>query len=259
MWIHDFEVYPWTRRLGPLWRRLLRRNRVRWTAVSPTARRMIVEAGLAGEGEVSLLPNPIDPADVRAETHEPSDRPVVGFVGSAERRKGFHLLPEVDRELSDLPLSWMLFTGQSAGREEDTWARLRALPESRISFPGRVRDIRIAYARCDIIFCPSLKESFCRVAAEAMLNGVPVVASDLEPLRDLLGEEEAGLLFAPDDAIAAAKALRRVLTDPELGGTLGAQGRLRAREFEPTKIVERLLSLYVVDSAPPRAELADGR
>ncbi len=39
-----------------------------------------------------------------------------------------------------------------------------------------------------------------------MLNGIPVVASDIEPLRELLGDDEAGLLFPPGDAVAAAAA-----------------------------------------------------
>lgn len=244
MWIHDFEVYPWTRRLGPIWRRLLRGHPVRWTAVSGTARRMIVESGLATAGEVVIVTNPIDPADVRAEWREASDPPAVGFIASADRRKGFHLLPEVDRELAEVRLRWRLFTGLPRGDLDPTWERLRALPESRISFSEKLRDVRDAYARCDVVFCPSLSESFCRVAAEAMLNGIPVVASDIEPLRELLGDDEAGLLFPPGDAVAAAAALRRVVENDVLRTQLGAAGRERARAFEPGRVVDRLSSLY---------------
>jgi glycosyltransferase involved in cell wall biosynthesis len=242
MWIHDFEVYPWTRRLGPLIRRLLRGRDVRWAAVSTTARDVVVESGLAGRDEVEIVTNPIDPADV---VGSGAGRPgnAVGFIGSADRRKGFHLLPGVDEELSELPVRWEVFA--SPGQDQEaTWARLRSLPESRISLHGKVEDIRPAYARCDVVFVPSLKESFCRVAAEAMLNGIPLVASDIGPLRELVGDEEAGLLFPPEDVRAAADALRRLLSDPTLRGALGDRGRERARAFEPERVVERLEGLY---------------
>jgi glycosyltransferase involved in cell wall biosynthesis len=245
MWIHDFEVYPWTRRLGPMWRRLLRGRPVRWAAVSETARRMVVESGLAAADEVEIVTNPIDPADVLAPEHVPADRFVIGFVGSAERRKGFHLLPEVDRRLADLGIRWMLFTSRTDNDLDPVWERLRALPADRIDIAGKTSDIRTAYARFDLVFCPSLKESFCRVAAEAMMNGLPVVASDLEPLRALLGgSEPAGLLVAPEDADAAASAIRRVVEDPALRDSLGDQGRERARSFEPAEVVHRLATLY---------------
>ena len=71
--------------------------------------------------------------------------------------------------------------------------------------------------------CPSVLESFCRVAAEAMLNGIPVVGSDLAPIRALLGDDEAGLLFPVGDTHRAAEAIARLVAD---GGrtALGAAG-----------------------------------
>ena len=85
-----------------------------------------------------------------------------------------------------------------------------------LSIEGKFTDVRDAYARCDVVVCPSVLDSFCRVAAEAMLNGLPVVGSDLPPIRDLLGDDEAGLLVPSGDVEAAAKAVARLVDDPEL-------------------------------------------
>ena len=72
------------------------------------------------------------------------------------------------------------------------------------------------YARCDVVVCPSVLDSFCRVAAEAMLNGIPVAGSDLPPIRALLGDDEAGLLFPVGDTEAAAEAIARLVGDERL-------------------------------------------
>ena len=77
-----------------------------------------------------------------------------------------------------------------------------------------------------------------------MCNGLPVVATDIEPLHELVGDGEAGLLFPPGDAEAAAVALRRLLIDPALRRTCGERGRERAANFAPARVVDRLAELY---------------
>lgn len=247
VWIHAFEVSPWQRRLGPTLRRLLARHDVRWAAVSGVARRVVVQCGMADEKDVVIIPNPIDPEDVLAPVRQPSDRFTIAFIGTAEERKGFPMLPDVIEKLADVPVHWVLYTNEfsrDAKQQRDVWARLRALPPERVTFAGKVEDIREAYARSDVVFCPSSKESFCRVAAEAMINGVPVVASALEPLRDLLGNEEAGLLFPTGDPAAAAAALSRLFEDAALRVRLGRGGVRRAFEFTPERVMERFRDLY---------------
>ena len=93
-------------------------------------------------------------------------------------------------------MHWLVFSRQTDDDLEATWQRLRAMAaDGRVSLEGKFPDVREVYARCDVVVCPSVLESFCRVAAEAMLNGIPVVGSDLAPIRALLGDDEAGLLF----------------------------------------------------------------
>lgn len=244
VWSHAREVSRWMRILAPLWRRLPRRLEIRWAAVSPDARRVLADSGLTGADAVSIVPNPIDPADVRADGREPSGTPRIGYLGSDARYKGFHLLPDVIERSRDLPARWLLFTAHRSEESGAAWERLRAMPESLVEIPGKLPDVRRAYARCDVVVIPSLDESFCRVAAEAMLNGIPVAASDLEPVRRLVGDEEAGLLFPPGDVEAAASAVRRLVLDPDGRARLGERGRERAGAFDPAAVVRRLSALY---------------
>lgn len=113
-----------------------------------------------------------------------------------------------------------------------------------IELPGRVRDVRQAYARCDIVLCPSRKESFGRIAAEAMTNGLPVVASDIPAFRQLVGESGAGLLFPLDDPAAAGAAIRRLADDPDLRHEMGQRGREHVQRYTPQRVVPQLEDLY---------------
>jgi phosphatidyl-myo-inositol alpha-mannosyltransferase len=246
VWCHAREASTWMRRLAPVWRLAL--PRIRWAAVSPTARNVLVQSRMASRTRVEILPNPIDPSDVVARHQENSGETVVAYLGSDAHYKGFQLLPDVVDRMKRDQIQWRLYTDQRSVDNEQAWERLRSMSDASVFFVGKVGDVRDAYAACDIVFCPSLQESFCRVAAEAMLNGIPVVGSDLEPLRDLLGEEEAGLLFPVGDAASAATAIRRLASDAALRTRLGANGRTRAESFGPERIAARFRALYGLDT-----------
>ena len=109
---------------------------------------------------------------------------------------------------------------------------------------GRRRPVRQAYAECDIICCPSLRESFSRVVVEAMANGLPVVASDIPAHRALLADAGAGLLFPLNHPRLAGEAIARLAANRPLREQLGRAGRLAAQRFEPSPIVGQLLQLY---------------
>lgn len=243
LWSHAREVSPWMRRLRWLWPHVLRD--VKFAAVSPLARRVLVEGGLGRSTGVEIVPNPIDPADVVG-VPDGHDGSVVGYLGSDAAYKGFQFLPAIIEGVGDLSVRWLVFADQHPSSDPVAWNELRRLSPDTVSIVGKVDDVRKAYARCDIVLCPSLQESFCRVAAEAMLNGLPVVASDLEPLRYLLGDEEAGLLFPSGDVRAASLALRRLVVEEHLRDSLGEFGRLRARMFAPDLVTAQLVAMYGV-------------
>lgn len=254
VWVHDWSVSPWSRRLAPLLRRIT--PVTRFVAVSEEAKRMLVSAGMATANEVTVVPNPIDVADVST-THRPSGPGVtVAYLGTPAHYKGFHLLPSLIRNLVAEDLHWMLYAGPESAMSE-VWEELRAFPADRVEIPGKVTDVRDAYARSDIVICPSLHESFGRVVAEAMANGIPVVASDLPPLRRLLGDDEAGILVKPGDVHAAAEAISKLARDADKRDRMGQSGRLRVKNYEPGPVAAQMAQLYGVTGAPT-SELSAG-
>ncbi len=245
VWVHDSVSTRWGRRIGRLIGGRLRR--VRWAAVSSVARDVIVKNGFARMDEIEIVPNPVQESAVLARVKDPQveGKVRIGFLGAATAAKGFDLLPDVMAATADLPITWKLVVNRKDLPEETPiWEKIDAVEGLNAELIGRIHDVREAYAQCDIIFNPSQFESFSRVTAEALLNGIPVVASDLPSMRDLLGGSDAGVLFPRGDTDAAATAIRRLVEDPAELARRSAACRSVPLEFEPGTVARHMMDLY---------------
>jgi glycosyltransferase involved in cell wall biosynthesis len=83
-----------------------------------------------------------------------------------------------------------------------------------------------------------------QVAIEAMLVGLPVVASDVGGLRDVVQHGSTGLMVPPSDPGALAAALDGLLDNPELRQRMGEAGRVRARQFEVAAVAPRIVKVF---------------
>jgi len=100
------------------------------------------------------------------------------------------------------------------------------------------------YARASVFALPTLREAFGLSLVEAMSFGIPVVASRVEAIPEIVSDGETGLLVPPSDPAALARALAELLGDPVRARLLGAAGRARAAErFGWERAVSRMLSL----------------
>jgi glycosyltransferase involved in cell wall biosynthesis len=254
VWVHDWTLSSWAKRLGHLWDFCL--PRLAWATVSESSRQMLLRDKVTTR-PIAVIPNPIDSSDVVAKDRKSDGVFTLGYVGTPARYKGFHLLPEIIEALVDLPLRWRIFAGPQS-MEPETWARLRAIPGDTIEIPGKVADVRTAYGSCDAIVCPSLGESFGRVAVEAMANGLPVIASDIPALREVVGATGAAILTPPGDTAAIADAIRSVHDDRTLRDALGRAGPPAAMTFEPFHVWSAFRAIYNLDSGTRRPALTCG-
>jgi len=111
----------------------------------------------------------------------------------------------------------------------------------RVYLPGRVPDVASWLTRASLLVHPARWEGFGLGVLEAMLAGLPVVASNISSLPELVVEGETGLLVPPDDSRALAGAVALALERPELG----AAGRERAqREFSVARMTDKTLEVY---------------
>jgi glycosyltransferase involved in cell wall biosynthesis len=159
-------------------------------------------------------------------------------VGNLVAAKGFDLLV---RAVALLPRVRLLIVGEGPCRND-----LRALAEA--IAPGRVEfrddmpqaDLRFAYAACNVLGLPSLREGWPNVILEAMACGTPVIASPVGGVPEILGPDAPGLLIAERGPDAWASALRDLLEAPPAPETV----RKYALQFGWDEVVDRQCALY---------------
>ncbi len=130
----------------------------------------------------------------------------------------------------------------------------RALAEGlgvadRVRFLGYRVDVERVYQAADIFVLPTAYETFCRAAHEAAACGLPVVAPPVPGIRELIGEDEAGIL-AGRVATEVSGALVALAEDPERRARMGEVGRSRALAHENGAAAGRVVALHESLLAP---------
>lgn len=114
-----------------------------------------------------------------------------------------------------------------------------------VFFLGSSRDIDPFVASADLFLLPSSQESFGLAALEAMAYGIPVVASDVGGIPELIENGKSGLLAPVGDVAAMSAYAIELLTNPNLHRAIGEGGRKRAKElFCVTKILPQYVAFY---------------
>lgn len=188
-------------------------------------------------------PNPAARAAVRAELGTPADRVVVVIVSRLVRSKGhaelLAAMAELDAEL------WVVGERLASDHEpslEPFFAACALGP--RLRRLGYREDVPALLAAADIFALPSWYEALPMSVIEAMLTGLPVVASDIPGPREQVVHGVTGLLVPPRQPAPLAAALRRLADDPGLRARLGVAGLERARaRYDERVVVGRVLDL----------------
>jgi glycosyltransferase involved in cell wall biosynthesis len=118
------------------------------------------------------------------------------------------------------------------------------------AFLGHRDDVPARLADADIFALPSRSDAFPNAALEAMAAGLPIVASRVGGIPELIDHERTGLLVPPGDAASLADRLCRLMIDPELGARLGdaARDEVQSR-YSFDRMVAAFESIYLVELA----------
>ena len=113
-----------------------------------------------------------------------------------------------------------------------------------VRFWGLRRNVPALLARADLLLVTSLYESFCLAALEAMASGVPVLATDVGGLPEVVAHGETGFLFPVNDHAAAVELALDLLSHPGRRDAMGRAARMRAGRFGPERIVSMYEAVY---------------
>jgi glycosyltransferase involved in cell wall biosynthesis len=239
---------------GGAWTRFLYNRAVDGViAISDGVRRALLEAGVDGD-RIRVVPSGIDPA---AFTIDPAARAelrrawgardedvVVIVVGALERRKGHGVLLDAAARLAPgLRLRWVFCGEGSLEAELRTRVTARGLPVTFLGFRG---DVARCLAAADVAALPSRHEGLGVAALEAMAAGLPVVASRVGGLAEVVIDGETGRLVGVEDAPSLAAALDALARDPETRRRMGRAGRERVGvRYSAAAMAEGTLACYL--------------
>jgi glycosyltransferase involved in cell wall biosynthesis len=203
--------------------------------------RFLTERGLPAS-RLHVIPHGIDAA---AEAQEPTgsgdDVPTVGVASNLEHEKGVDVLIQACA-LVKRPIRVEVL-GDGACR--DRLERLAAERGVDVQFAGHVEDVRRRLSGYDIFVLPSRAENFPVAALEAMAAGLPVVATRVGGVPELVVDQETGLIVEPESPVALAEAIDSLAGERSSRRRLGDAGARRVRElFDADHMASRMLALY---------------
>jgi len=185
----------------------------------------------------------------RKELGIPADSLVIGYVGWLIPIKGVtYLVSAMARILEQHPKSLLVLVGKGddKGNEEINLKEQveRAGLADKVRFLGWRSDVDEIMGCFDIFVLPSLNEGMGRVLVEAMAAGLPIVASRVGGINDLVKDGHNGLLVPPADTPALENAISALLEDKKKRKRMGKAGKKMCRPYSAEAMVEQIDDLY---------------
>jgi glycosyltransferase involved in cell wall biosynthesis len=221
-----------------------------FVAVSEADRRLMVSFERVPEVKTRVIPSawvpgPAAEGDVRAELGIAPDAPVVGTVAVMRPVKRLELLVEAFAAIAAaVPAARLVLAGDGDCRP-GLEAQAQALGVGdRVHFLGMRQDVPAVWRAIDVGVICSEREGSPVAAMEAMAAGVPMVATEVGGMAEVVQPGRTGLLVASGSAEALASALRELLDDPPRREAMGAAAAARAGDFTAERQAERCAALY---------------
>lgn len=233
--------------------KLILRYADRVVAVSNSMKDLLKEAGVK-EDKIKIIYNAIDQADARPTANAESIRDcygiknthkVIGVVGRLSQEKGqIVFLKAFRKAVNILPEVKALIVGDGPDRKIlEKYCRDNGL-EDKVIFTGYQENVANLYQIFDIMVLPSFTEGLPNAVLEAMLFGVPVIATSVGGVPEIINDSN-GILVPPNNYDAIADRMIEFLKNDELRESIGLKGResLYPR-FSPSYRASQIMDVY---------------
>lgn len=171
---------------------------------------------------------------------------LVGAIGRIVWQKGFEYLVEaVPAILKECPEVRFVVIGDGPLKKELVEKSRKLKIKDKIIFTGFRTDIKEALASIDILVMPSLKEGFPMVTLEAMAMAKPIIAADIDGIREQIEHQGNGLLVSPENPLILARAVISLLNNREEAMKLGMTAKKTVEDyFSVDKMARETESVY---------------
>jgi glycosyltransferase involved in cell wall biosynthesis len=170
----------------------------------------------------------------------------LGFIGHLGKHKGLDVLLHALSFLEAQPIR-LLVVGSGEEAESLKASCRESGLQQRVTFAGHIDNQRIAsvYQQIDVLIVPSVwPENSPVTITEAMASGLPVIASDIGGIGELVEDGVTGFLIPVKDSQAMAERVRRFIERPALKEEMGRKGLEKIRQYHSRNQVERLIGMY---------------
>lgn len=223
-------------------------------AVSGFVRDVLVRSGIPAS-KIEVIPDGVDipeslpdaaaRARARGQFELDPEAFVIGHAGAFTREKGQDVLLAAFTEVMDrMPQARLVLVGDGPLRASPQILNPLRRTGDRVRVMDPIEDLTPFFAALDVYAMPSRAEGLGSSALLAMAHGLPVIASRVGGLSEVVAEGETGWLVRPESATALAEALVLAASSTELGQRYGTGGRRRAETFSSDTMVNRTEALY---------------
>ncbi|HUS58359.1 MAG TPA: glycosyltransferase family 4 protein [Planctomycetota bacterium] len=201
---------------------------------------------------ISVVYNGVSPAPRREKDHAAKKRAELGigpncflvaFAGRMVQAKGVDVLLAAMAQVPDCVSCVLVGDGPHAAeycRQADALGL-----GAKAVFTGYRHDTRDIFACADVVAVPSRSEPLANVVLEAMAEGKPVIATEVEGMPEAVEHEVNGLLVPPDDCSVLAAAITRLAADPDEARRMGAAGLAHAHSvLSPERMARETEEIY---------------
>jgi glycosyltransferase involved in cell wall biosynthesis len=184
---------------------------------------------------------------VRAELGIPSDASLFTTVAVLRPLKGIqYMIRALPAILASDPNTYYLVVGDGSHRDALIEEVKKFGVRDRVVFAGMRRDVPRLLSASDVFVLPTLTEALPTVLAEAMAAKLPIIASRVGGVPEMLTDGQNGCLVEPKDVEGLARACIDLLANPEKRTAMGAEGwKIVNQKFNIEKQVDQLEALYL--------------
>lgn len=226
-------------------------------ATSEAAKKLVLEQNSTWEPRTHVVPNGIDIDEWRRECILESrtefrrtnfgtvkNEKIILCVAELNKRKGQkYLIKAMEDVLNSFPDTKLVLVG--SGWEKRYYEKLARPWVEKIIFLGQRRDIAQLMTASDLFVLPSIREAFGLVILEAAIADLPIIASNVGGIPEIVENEKTGLLVAPSDSGKLAEAIKTLFSQPEYGIQLLKAAREKTEtSFSAKTMAEKTAEVY---------------